>query len=89
MKRDEVLLARLRDYSDRELREAILVLTDWRNHSEGTPVAEMHQRLLLIACDVRDERRQLARAVDSATNPFTVIRELGPDDDDDSGGPIA
>jgi hypothetical protein len=76
-------LIRFREYTDRELQEAIVTLLDWRNHGRTAQAADRHQALLLAACAVRDERAELGRAVSDAVTPAA---ELLPDDGLDPGG---
>ncbi|RZU12452.1 hypothetical protein EV645_5722 [Kribbella rubisoli] len=74
-------LARFRQYDDRSLQLAILTLTDWRNHTEGTPVADSDQVLLLLACQVRDERVAQGREIANVGIPVAEL--LGGDDDEE------
>ncbi|MEI8409303.1 MULTISPECIES: hypothetical protein [unclassified Kribbella] len=75
---DGSILAVLRGSTDRELQRNIILLRDLRDHAAGW-MAEQWQSVLLLACQVRDERLPLARAVDDAVNPFTVVGRIGED----------
>ncbi|TDO52621.1 hypothetical protein EV643_102460 [Kribbella sp. VKM Ac-2527] len=68
---DESILTALRLTPDTKLQSHIVTLLDLRNHASGW-MAEQWQSVLLLAVRVRDERRQLSRAVDDATCPVTV-----------------
>jgi hypothetical protein len=68
---DGRILATLRASTDRELQRNIVLLRDKRDHATGW-MAEQWQSVLLLAVQVRDERRQLVRATDDAVCPVTV-----------------